>query len=68
MRAVRSFRNELDADIRVTVVQGSDGRVAIAISGPASRATNVVTKREAEEIYSALGEVLTRPSQRGDDK
>lgn len=54
---IRRFTNELGNDIKITV-EGAAGQVAIAIAGPLSESTNMLTRCEARELHAALGEVL----------
>ena len=57
----RSFYNEARRKVRISVgagVRGAMPLVHIIIQGPYSTSENEVTRREAEELYSALGEHL----------
>lgn len=54
---IRRFTNELGNDIKITV-EGAAGQVAIAIAGPLSESTSMLTRCEARELHAALGEVL----------
>lgn len=61
MRVRREFVNETGSVITIIIMQGTDpNKVALSIRGPHSISTNIVTRVEAENIHSALGEILKK--------
>lgn len=62
MRVIRKFVNEIGNDIEVLV--GTDDarpRVIVQMTGPKSRSRNIITRKEAEQLHSALSEALSPP-------
>jgi len=65
MAVFRNFENELGNQIKVAILRSSDGkRVGIVMEGPSSRSTNLITRREAEELSAALCEALEQGMKR----
>jgi hypothetical protein len=70
---IHKFANELDNKITIKIMaKKTEGKnhktqvpskftgVCIRISGPASEAENIITRKEAEELRAALNEFLDK--------
>ena len=70
---VNNFINEIDNPIKIKIKNKKDTGtnyktkkkftftgVSISIQGPTSESENIVTKKEAEELYNALKQFLNK--------